>query len=172
MSIALEAYTAEGLLTGAIVADGRLVDLLFSTSPITLDEAVVTPFAGAPERADRRCGVDVDDLIVIVATGDTVTPFHAVWHAIALDLGPYRVCGELPALPGFDPARALARPTGAFILLGRATVELRAGGLAAGINEHPFVWVNRYAVDMVTTALELGFFFPGAQRAPAQHAIA
>ena len=47
MSIALEAYTAEGLLTGAVVADGRLVDLLFSTSSITLDEAVVTPFAGA-----------------------------------------------------------------------------------------------------------------------------
>jgi hypothetical protein len=172
MSIAIEAYTEEGLLTGSVVADGRLVDLLASFSSIVVENAVLTPFQGPPQRADGWSSVDVDDLIAVVATPETVTPFHAVWHDLAVDLGPYRVFGELPAMPGFDPGRALARPSGAFILIGRVTVELRSEGVAAGLNEHPFVWINRYAVDHVESHLELGFFFPGALDAAVRHAIA
>jgi hypothetical protein len=176
MSIALEAYTAEGLLTGSVVADGRLVDLLASFATVVVERAVITPFEGAPQRADGWATVDVDDLLVVVATSDTVTPFHSVWHSIVVDIGPYRVTAELPALPGFDPGRALARPTGSFILIGQAAIELRAERTADGgrgaANRHDIVWVNRYAVESVASDLELGFFFPGAMESATHSAIA
>lgn len=172
MSIALEAYTGEGLLTGVVVADGRLADLIAGVSTLVLRDAVVTPFAGPPESAPGLSGVEVDDLMAIVAAPHTFVPFHPAWHPIAVDAGPYRLRGELPSLPGFDPTRALARSTGAFILLGRVTVELRFEGSAAGLNEHPCVWVNRYAVDAVESELQLGFFFPGALDVRARHALA
>jgi hypothetical protein len=172
MPIALEAYTAEGLLTGSVVADGRLVDLLAEFSSLALENAVLSPFDGPPERADGWASVDADELLAVVAAPETVTPFHATWHPIVVDVGPYRICGELPAMPGFDPARALARPNGAFILLGHVTVELRGEGARAGLNAHPWMWINRYAVDAVTSQLELGFFFPGAIDPRARVAIA
>ena len=172
MPQALEAYTAEGLLTGSVVSDGRLVDLLGGRSELVIEQAVVTPFAGPAERAEGQCTVDVDELMAVVAEPETVTPFHSIWHPITVDLGPYRICGELPAMPGFDPARALARPTGSFILLGRVTVELRLEGAAGGFNAHPWMWINRYGVDTVASNLDLGFFFPGAHDVSAQVAIA
>jgi hypothetical protein len=172
MSIELEAYTAEGLLTGRVVADGRLVDMLTSFASIVVEGAVLTPFDGPPQRADGWSTVEVDELLAVVAPAATVTPFHAAWHGLTVDVGPYRIRGELPSLPGFDPARALARPSGSFIMVGRVMVELRRAGLAAGLDEHDYVWVNRYAVDAVSSDLELGFFFPGAIAHAAPQAIA
>ena len=172
MGIDFEAYTAEGLLSGSVVADGRLVDLIASFSSIVVENAVLAPFDGPPQRADGWSSVEVDELLVVIAPRETVTPFHAVWHDVDLTVGPYLVRGQLPALPGFDPSRALARPTGAFILLGRAQVELQATGLSGGVNDHAYVWVNRYAVSAVKSDLELGFFFPGALEAAAQGSAA
>jgi hypothetical protein len=172
MSIALEAYTTEGLLTGSVVVDGRLVDLLASFSSVVVENPVLVPFDGPPQRTGGWASVDVDDLLGVVASPDTIIPFHANWHAIRVELGPFRICGELPALPGFDPSRALARPSGAFILLGHVTVELIADGPNAGLNAHPYVWINRYAVDTVVSQLELGFFFPGALDSSARVAAA
>ena len=165
--IALEAYTGEGLLTGSVAVESRLADLLASASAIILGDAVLTPFDGPPQRFEGSSSVDIDDLSAVVAEADVVSPFHVVWHALALDLGPYRIRGELPAVPGFDPARALARPTSQFVLVGRVTVERRTEASAATRNEHAFMWINRYAVDAVTSDLALGFFFPGALQATA-----
>ena len=163
MAIRLQAYTAEGLLTGAVAAEGRLVELLASTSPVIVENAVITPFEGPPQVATGWSSVEVDDLMVVVATPETVAPVHAAWHILLLDVGPYRVRGELPALPGFDPARALARPTGPFVLLARLTVKLRAGGPAGVSDQHALAFVNRYAVDAVESDIHLGFFFPAAR---------
>jgi len=175
MPIALEAYIPAGLLTGSVVADGRLIDLLAGFTSVVVQHASVAPLDGAPQRTDDWSTVAVDDLLIVVAAPGTVLAHHAVWHPIVIDAGPYRIRGELPALPGFDPARALARPTGSFVLLGQAAVELQSEGAIWGRNDHAFVWVNRYAVERVESDLELGFFFPGAretltgQTPPAAH---
>ena len=91
-----------------------------------------------------------------------------------MDVGPYRVRGELPSLPGFDSWPGASRsPSGSFILIGRAIVELRDSGLRpACFNPHGYLWLNRYAVDAVSSDLELSFFFPGALGEAAQRAIA
>ncbi len=161
MTIALQAYTAHERIAGTVSTDVRLVDLLAGTAPIVIENCVVSPLAGGPEGMERWAGVQVDDLLIVVAPGQSVVPVHAAWHPLAIDVGPYRVTGELPSMPGFDPARALARPTGSFILLGNVTVESPE---AAGVGQadHAYALVNRYAVDSVESDLELGFFFPGA----------
>ena len=67
-------------------------------------------------------------------------------------------------MPGFDPGRALARPTGEFVLLRDARlalIDLPDAGEASA----PEVLVNRYTVDRVEADMMLGFFFPGAKMA-------
>jgi len=105
---------------------------------------------------------DPDDLVVVVGDDDHIVPVHAVWHAVHLQAGPYRIEGELPTMPGFDPGRALTRPTGEFVLLRDVRMELlerpELGVVAVG-----HALVNRYAVERVDADMMLAFFFPGAE---------
>jgi hypothetical protein len=96
-----------------------------------------------------------------VAPASTPAPIHASWHDLVLTIGPYLVEARLPTLPGFDPGRALVRPTGTFVLLGSARISLVASP-SAGAAGHPLVWVNRYTVERAEADLELSVFFPGA----------
>lgn len=161
MAIRFEAYTADGILRGTVGPEGRLGDLLEAFDSIAVDAAVVTPFDGRPAAAPSRTEFATDDLLIVVAPASTPTAVHASWHELSLVAGPYSIEGLLPTLPGFDPARALARPTGTFVLLGSASLGL-AGDPGAGRLEHPFVWVNRYTVETIRADIELGIFFPGA----------
>jgi hypothetical protein len=88
-------------------------------------------------------------------------PGHAQWHSIDLDTGPYRIEGELSTMPGFDPGRALARPTGQFVLLRDVRITL-LGQPDAGEAMCDHALVNRYTVDRIAADIMLGFFFPGA----------
>ena len=40
---------------------------------------------------------------------------HMTWYSVTLDLGPYRVTGELATHPGFVPEQSLARPGSTFV---------------------------------------------------------
>jgi hypothetical protein len=101
-----------------------------------------------------------DDAYLVV-TSEPDVRVHSTWHVLTLDLGPYRVSGRLPTPPGFDPARALARPKGQFVGLRDAGIELlhRPDAVVA---ERANVLVNRYLVDRAVAPLMLGFYFPGA----------
>jgi hypothetical protein len=68
----------------------------------------------------------------------------------------------MPTMPGFDPGRALARPTGEFVLLRDVRIALR-GDVDGPSMALPSAFVNRYVVDRVAADLMLGFFFPGAE---------
>ena len=71
----------------------------------------------------------------------------------------------MPTFPGFDPGRALTRPTGDFVLLRDVRIGPRDAGdpLAAGVPAGRHALVNRYGVESVACDLMLGFFFPGAE---------
>jgi hypothetical protein len=160
MAIELEAYTAEGILHGSVVPDGRLGDLLETLASLAVVGAVVMPLVGPERRADR-VDLATDDLLIVVAPPSTPAPIHASWHELALTVGPYLVEARLPTLPGFDPGRALVRPTGTFVLLGSVRISLVAAP-SAGAAGHPLAWVNRYTVERAESDLQLGVFFPGA----------
>lgn len=170
MAIAFEAYTAAGRLQGRVVAEHRLSDLLATFTSVVIEAPALAPLPGSPSasQSDIAPGtawtsVEVDDLFVVAAPPETVVPFHAAWHRVRLHMDPYVVEGELPSLPGFDPERAIARPTGSFILLARIRIGLNGDAREVGpIRELPYAWINRYAVEHVESDIELSRFFPGA----------
>jgi hypothetical protein len=164
MPIRVEAYTAGGILTGLLARAGSIRDALEASPAVTVEASRWLPLDGSPERSSGQVEIAVDDLILVVPDAPGHAPVHAQWHSVDIDAGPYGVHGEMPTMPGFDPGRALARPTGEFVLLRDARIRLLdrddAGELTAAE-----LLVNRYAVDRVEADLMLGFFFPGAAMA-------
>lgn len=162
MSIQFEAYTAEGIRHGAISKDGRLGDLLESLEQVDVVAGHFASLDGSDALRQTVTRLEVDDFLVVVAPPEANSPAHSVWHDVRIHAGPYILEARLPTLPGFDPARALARPSGSFVLLGDVRIGL-GGRPDDGVDAHPFAWVNRYTVDRIESDLELGFFFPGAE---------
>jgi hypothetical protein len=159
----IEIYTPTGVLIGTtsgvpLTSDGPDLD-----TPITLHDARWYPHdRGRPEqRGQLRVAADE---ILLITTGEEDLAVHMSWFPITLDVGPYRVTAMIATLPGFDPERALARPGHTYIPLREASIEiLGRADVAPAKRDH--LHVNRYAVEMVSSSLMLGFFFPGAQLA-------
>jgi hypothetical protein len=160
MAIPIEAYTAEGTLTGAIDVPGRLRDVLEAGGDLRVGDVSEVGLDG--RRAAAPSADIAPDALLLVVPAEVDVPHHAVWHPLILEVGPYLIEGELPTLPGFDPGRALARPTGTFVLLRDVDVRL-VDDPERLLNRHDRLLVNRYEVLAVTAALMLGFFFPGAR---------
>ena len=161
MAIRVDAYTSGGMASGTLARPGALRDALEDDRALRLDEAA---WQGLDDPASRPAGslaIPSDDVLIAVADDDPGVPVHAAWHHVHLESGPYTVEGELATLPGFDPGRALTRPSGEFLLLRDIRLSVRArpdAGVAIG--DHALV--NRYAVERPRAELMLGFFFPGA----------
>lgn len=165
MPIRVEIYVAAGVVSGIVARSGRFRDVLEAGNAIEIERATWSPLDGPPAPAPRGITVEPDDMCIAAADDDPGPPVHAVWHTVRLLAGPYVVEGELPTLPGFDPGRALTRPTGTFVLLRDVRITL-ADRPDSGAATHDHALVNRYAVDEVSADLMLGFFFPGAHYPP------
>ncbi|MEO8230185.1 MAG: hypothetical protein ABI628_10545 [Chloroflexota bacterium] len=164
MPIRFEAYTSDGVRRGVATGEARLGDLLELERELEVTSGHLAPLDGSRPIPDPPGGITltIDDLLVVVAPAGTPVIVHPAWHEVALVCGPYLVTGRMPTMPGFDPARALARPTGEFVLLDHVRLTL-ATAPDGGSIEHELAWVNRYVVERVESDLELGFFFPGAE---------
>jgi hypothetical protein len=162
--IRFEAYTSEGVRRGVVDGEARLGDIIELEREVRVTAGHLAPLDGSAAVADPPGGVPIatDDLFVVIAPADTPVIVHPAWHDVRLIAGPYLVTGRMPTMPGFDPARALARPTGSFVLLDHVKLALASDPDGPSI-EHGLAWVNRYVVERVESDLELGFFFPGAE---------
>ncbi|HSL76795.1 MAG TPA: hypothetical protein VK867_07615 [Candidatus Limnocylindrales bacterium] len=164
MPIKVDAYMAEGIARGVLARAGSLREVLEHEAALRLERVQWQPLDGKPG-ASPGVAIPIDD--VLIATGDEqpTVPVHASWHGIRLEVGPYVVEGEMATLPGFDPGRALTRPTGEFVQLRDVRIGRRTGPSASAdpvpIGHHALV--NRYGVESVACDLMLGFFFPGAE---------
>lgn len=159
--VELEIFTPTGVLAGSsahvpLTGDGP--DLV---EPLALEGARWYPIDGGPPAHGGEVSIDPDEILLIV-TPEPELKVHMAWYSISLEVGPYYVTARLATHPGFDPERALARPGGTFIALSDATIEL-LGADDGNAAERPYLHVNRYAVDRVTSSLMLGHFFPGAR---------
>lgn len=160
MAIPIEAYTSDGILTGLVETPGRIRDVLE-----TLDEVRIAPVKGLTldgQRSESSGEVFPSDSLLLVVPDEADIPVHAVWHHVDCEIGPYAVAGELPMMPGFDPDKALARPTGTYVLLREVVVRVRDDPDRV-VASHPRLLVNRYDVESVASEIMLGFFFPGAR---------
>jgi hypothetical protein len=162
MPIQVEIYTAEGVAVGVVARAGHLRDALESSGPVTLERATWYPLDGRAGQPAGELILQPDDIHLAFADEADDGPVHAQWHDVGLDVGPYRIRGQIPTMPGFDPGRALARPTGEFVPLRDVTIGLLGEPDNESIVKR-MVLVNRYVVDRVTADFMLGFFFPGAE---------
>jgi hypothetical protein len=162
MPIRVEAYTATGVATGVVARSGPVREVLEGATDLVIERSQWLPLDGSGEQAAGDLRLLVDDLMLVVSDEPDGIPVHAQWHSIELDAGPYRVYGEMPTMPGFDPGRALARPTGEFVLLRDARISLIDLEDAGEASSHQLL-VNRYTVDRIAADMMLGFFFPGAK---------
>ena len=161
MPIRVEIYGVSGVAVGTVARAGRLREILETGLDLLVDQVAWHPLDGSTGRPGGSLTVAGDDILIAAAERPDDGPVHAQWHDIELEIGPYRVTGQMPTMPGFDPGRALARPTGEFVLLRDVSIALihETDGVTV---EHPEALVNRYCVDQVRADLMLGFFFPGA----------
>jgi len=161
MAIRVDAYMSGGMASGTLARPGTLLDALEDAGALPLDGAA---WQGLDDPAGQPAGslsIPSDDVLIAVADDDPGVPVHAAWHHVHLETGPYTVEGDLATLPGFDPGRALTRPSGEFLMLRDIRLSVRAqpeAGVAVG--DHALV--NRYTVERVRADLMVGFFFPGA----------
>jgi hypothetical protein len=162
MPIRVEIYGAAGVAIGVVARAGRLREILESGLDLLVERATWHPLDGSAPRAGDTLAIAEDDILLAVTDQSEDIPVHAQWHDIRLDVGPYRVTGQMPTMPGFDPGRALARPTGEFVLLRDVRIALLGDADGAAVAQASAL-VNRYVVDRVQADLMLGFFFPGAE---------
>lgn len=165
MAIRVEVYTSGGMAGGILARSGALREALSSGDRLQLEQAV---WQGLDDPAPRPAGtvdVNIDEILFAVADDAPDGPVHAAWHHVVLDSGPYIVEGDLATLPGFDPGRSLARPSGEFVLLRDVRLSLRDRP-DAGVSVGDHALINRYAVERIQADLLLGFFFPGAAISP------
>ena len=161
MPIRVDAYITGGVASGVLARAGHLREILDASPSLDLERVSWQGLGDPAARPSSDVSIAIDDVLIAVADDDPVIPVHATWHDIVLEIGPYRVLGEMPTMPGFDPGRALTRPTGEFVLLRDVRVGLIDGpGEPVPIAHHALV--NRYGVERVSADLMLGFFFPGA----------
>lgn len=159
--VEIEIFTPSGVLAGTTAHVPLTNDGPDLVQPLAVDGARWYPIDGSRPTQPGETSIGPDDILLIV-TPEPELKVHMAWYSVALEVGPYRVSGRLATHPGFDPARALARPGGTFIALSDVTIELTDRN-DAGSAQRPYLHVNRYAVDRVTSSLMLGHFFPGAR---------
>lgn len=165
MAIRVDAYTNGGMASGLLARSCPLREALSADDRLQIDNSV---WQGLEDPAPRPAGtvnIAIDDILFAVADDEPDAPIHAAWHHVLLDSGPYTLEGELATMPGFDPGRSLARPSGEFVLLRDVRLSLR-GHPEAGVSVGDHALINRYAVEQIRADLMLGFFFPGASIAP------
>ena len=161
MAIRVDAYTNGGLASGVLARPGALRDALEDGGSLPLDGAAWQALGDAVASAAGSLAIPNDDILIAVGDDDPGIPVHAAWHHIHLETGPYTVEGEMATQPGFDPGRALTRPSGEFLYIRDVRLSVRSrpqDGVALG--DHALI--NRYAVERIRAELMLGFFFPGA----------
>ena len=168
MPMQVDVYASGGSARGVLARSGHLRDVLDSAPTLDLERVRWRPIDGPEVGTKGTVTMLVDEVLIAFADDDPTLPVHAAWHAIRVDVGPYVVEGELATMPGFDPGRALTRPTGEFVQLRDVRISVR--GTDEGPLEVQQALVNRYAVERVDADLMLGFFFPGAAMGPAEGA--
>jgi hypothetical protein len=161
MATRVDAYTSGGLASGTLARPGGLRDVLETDGSLPLNGVAWQGIEDLTAESAGSISIPSDEVLVAIGDDDPGAPVHAVWHHIHLESGPYTVEGEFPTMPGFDPGRALTRPSGEFLMLRDVRLSLSAkpeAGVAIG--DHALV--NRFAVERIRAELMLGFFFPGA----------
>ena len=156
----VEIFTPTGVLAGLTAGVPLSTNGPDLASALNVREGRWFALDGSHTEPLRESQVAPDDILILVAAQPALL-VHMTWYSVTLDLGPYRVTGELATHPGFVPEQSLARPGSTFVPLRDARIEL-VDEAGAGAADRAHIHVNRYAVERVVSSLMLGHYFPGA----------
>src|SRR5438876_4483036 len=145
MAIRVDVYTSRGMASGVLARSGSLRDTLEADGSLLLDRAAWQAIDDVTARVAGSMTIPNDDILIAVADDDPGVAVHAAWHRVQLETGPYTVEGDLATMPGFDPGRALTRPSGEFVLLRDLRLSVRSNPDAGGSPGGP-ARATRYAV--------------------------
>ena len=98
MPVRVEIYGAAGVAVGLVVRAGRLREILESGEDLLIEGAAWHPLDGSRPRPREILTIPEDDILIAVAEEADEMPVHAQWHDIRLDVGPYRVTGQMPTI--------------------------------------------------------------------------
>jgi hypothetical protein len=168
MAVTLECFLGDSYLAGSFTGShAQCRAVLDAGTTMDLDDVTLVALreleAGTAERAPTG-SVGADDILILALPRDPEAPqIHSVHYPVTLSLGPYTVSGDLSMFPGFDPARALTRPSSDFVDIHGATVTIAT---PTGEIDQPYeeVAVNRFAVERVVSDIDMTFWFPGAEQ--------
>ncbi|MEO8208230.1 MAG: hypothetical protein ABI598_04275 [Chloroflexota bacterium] len=153
-------YTEDWRLEGAMVLNGRLLDMLNKRDPIELEDVRWAPLdaSGPLESAPGIESLDPYDLIVVVAGGDTLPQgsdderaahrVHKVSFDVALEAPPFRIVGTIHLHPGSNPESLLERASQMFAAVTDPTIGL--GDQTVDLGQAKVVLVNRFYLRDVT----------------------
>ena len=117
----VEIYAPTGVLAGITARVPLTNDGPDLAEGLTLDEARWYPLDGSAPEHRGLARVEPDDILLIV-TAEPEVKVHLAWYSVELEIGPYRVSGQLGTHPGFDPDRSIARPGSAFVAISEGTI--------------------------------------------------
>ena len=103
MSIRVEIYTAGGIAVGVLPRASHLRDALEAGESLRVEAVTWHPLDDTAAGEQAEVVLAPDDIHLATVEESEDLPVHAQWHDIVLDVGPYRVLGQLATMPGFDP---------------------------------------------------------------------
>ena len=151
--ITFDGLTEDWRLTGRMMIDGRLSDVLNRREPIEIVDVQWGPVDGSEPMvaAPGLKAVDPYDLVIVIAGDDTLPELteegrtahrvHQVSYEVALEVPPYRVIGTIDLHPGSEPDSLLSRSSEMFAPVVQATATM--GGRRVGPEAATAVLVNR-----------------------------
>ena len=165
--IAFDGLTEDWRLTGRMMIDGRLSDVLNRREPIEIVDVQWGPVDGSEPMvaAPGLKAVDPYDLVIVIAGDDTLPEMteegrtahrvHKVSYEVALEVPPYRVIGTIYLHPGSEPDSLLSRSSEMFAPVVQATATM--GDRRVGPDAATAVLVNRqYIRGVVPVDLRTG----------------
>jgi hypothetical protein len=157
--IGFEGMTEDWRLSGRMLVEGRLSDVLNRREAIEIVDVSWAPIDGSEPMvpAPGLKSVDPYDLVIVLAGEDSLPErsdesrvaqrVHKVAYEVAIEAPPYRVVGTIQLYPGFDPQSLLVRSSEMFVPVVDATATMLGRPIGAGLS--PAILVNRQYVRAV-----------------------
>ena len=151
--ITFDGLTEDWRLTGRMMIEGRLSDVLNRREPIDIVDVKWGPVDGSEPMvaAPGLKTVDPYDLVIVIAGDDTLPEMtdegrtahrvHKVSYEVGIEVPPYRVIGTVYLHPGSEPDSLLSRSSEMFAPIVEATALM--GDRRVGPETATAVLVNR-----------------------------
>jgi hypothetical protein len=154
MQVDFYGYTGDCTVSGRLEITGRrLSEMLESAEDLAITDATLRGFRGEPAARLSQLTLGREDLFAVEASDPardgSSRRIHTVRHLVRLVCGRYTIVGELHALPGAPPLRAMLHRR-SVVPLTNCTVSFERAG-EVEVRRAQVVIVNGWRIDGAET---------------------